>query len=72
MFGEIFGVVQRTVHWLSSRSNRLRICGARIEVIAAVVTRKPTPSILLARVGVGGGSIWILPQEGVGLQETFE
>jgi ADP-ribose pyrophosphatase YjhB (NUDIX family) len=72
MFGEIFGVLQRTVHWLSSRPNRLRIRGARIEVIAAVVTRKPTQSILLARAGAGGGSIWTLPQEGVGLQETFE
>jgi ADP-ribose pyrophosphatase YjhB (NUDIX family) len=55
---------------MSSRPNRLRLRGSRIEVIVALLTRKPTRSILLARAAAYG--IWTLPQEGVGLRETYE
>jgi len=69
MFGELFGLVQRTILWLSNRPNRLRMRGARIEVVAVVLTREPVPSVLLGR---SRYNTWILPQEGVNLKETFE
>jgi hypothetical protein len=68
---ELFGLIQRATLWLSNKPNRLRLRGSRIEVIAAVLTRKPFPSILLARTA-GYGGTWTLPQEGVGLKETFD
>lgn len=56
--------------WLSSKQNRLRLKGARIEVILFLVTRKPEVSILLAKSVYH--NIWMPPQEGVNYQESFE
>ncbi len=69
MVGELFGLAQRCVLWLSSRPNHLRVRGARIEVVALVLTSDPAPAVLLAR---SRHDAWLPPQEGVGLQESFE
>ncbi|HLL75112.1 MAG TPA: NUDIX domain-containing protein [Pyrinomonadaceae bacterium] len=56
--------------WLSSRANRLRLRGARVEVVAFVVTRSPVTSLLLVESAYA--STWMPPQEGVNLGETFQ
>lgn len=58
------------VTWLSSRVNRLRLQGARIEVMAFVVSRNPTCSVLLVQVPYG--NIYMPPQEGVCIRESFQ
>lgn len=55
--------------WLSSRPNRLRLRGARIEVMAFVVSRRPEFSILLGQSPYH--NLWMPPQEGVKIGETF-
>jgi ADP-ribose pyrophosphatase YjhB (NUDIX family) len=60
---------RRLLFWFSSKPNRLRVRGARIEVMAFLVTRNPHPSILLAKSVYH--DIWMPPQEGVKLNESF-
>ena len=60
---------RRLLFWVSSKPNRLRVRGARIEVMAFLVTRNPEPSILLAQSVYHG--MWMPPQEGVNLKESF-
>lgn len=55
--------------WILNKSNRCRLLGARVEVIACVLTRNPTPSILLARSPYH--DMWMPPQEGVNFQDSF-
>ena len=55
--------------WLTSKANRLRIQGARVELIAFIVTRSPTPAVLLVESVYG--KTWMPPQEGVYLSESF-
>lgn len=61
---------QKIVLWLSSRPNRLRMRGARIEIVAFIVSRNPSPSILLGQSVYH--EMWMPPQEGVFLSEAFE
>lgn len=56
--------------FLSSHLNRLRLRGARVEVIAYIVARSPKPSILLVQ-SVYGSTI-MPPQEGVLLSEDCQ
>ena len=57
--------------WLFSKPNRARlIFRARVEVIACVVARQPTLSILLGQSHYH--SMWMPPQEGVHLKESLE
>jgi len=58
------------IRWLSSKSNRLRLQGARIEVIACVLCRSPEPSILLGQSPYH--NMWMPPQEGVHVKEGFQ
>jgi ADP-ribose pyrophosphatase YjhB (NUDIX family) len=62
--------VQRIFMWMSSDANRLRMRGARIEVIVFLMSRNPEPRILLGRSPYHG--IWMPPQEGVNLKEGFD
>jgi ADP-ribose pyrophosphatase YjhB (NUDIX family) len=55
--------------WLSSATNRQRLAGARVEVIALVLTRTPEPSVLMVRSHYNG--CWMPPQEGVELGESL-
>ena len=61
---------RRFLLWLSSKPNRLRVRGARVEVIAALITRNPEASILLAQSVYH--EMWMPPQEGVNLAESFD
>jgi len=70
MLDKLFEPVQRGLLWFSSKPNRLRVRGARIEVMAFVVTRRPELSILLGKSSYH--DMWMPPQEGVKLQESFE
>lgn len=54
--------------WATSKPNRLRLSGARIEVIAMVVSLNPTQQVLLGESRYGA---WLLPQEGLLLDESF-
>ena len=56
--------------WLSSKQNRARIRGARVEVIACIVCRNPSPSILLGQSPYH--MMWMPPQEGVTIKETLQ
>lgn len=56
--------------WLLNPANRLRLMGARIEVIAFITARFPCPSILLVQSVYE--NIWMPPQEGVKLVESFQ
>lgn len=67
---KIVELVSKATLWLSSPANRLRLRGTRIEVIAAVVCREPEPSILLGKSPYH--SIWMPPQEGVNMKESFK
>ncbi len=60
---------QKISLWFGSQANRLRLKGARIEVVALVVSRNPTPTILLGQSPYH--DMWMPPQEGVLLAETF-
>jgi hypothetical protein len=60
---------RRMLFWVSSKPNRLRVAGARVEVMAFIVSRKPSPSILLAQSVYHG--MWMPPQEGVNIGESF-
>ena len=64
-FVEMF---QKLGMWFGSRPNRLRLKGARIEVIALIIAKKPEPSILL---GQSHYHVWMPPQEGVRIRETM-
>jgi 8-oxo-dGTP pyrophosphatase MutT (NUDIX family) len=65
----VLRALTRPLQWLSSRANRARIRGSRVEVIACVLCRNPEPAILLGLSPYHG--IWMPPQEGVNLSETF-
>ena len=67
---KLFKFFPKIFLWVSNKENRLRLRGARIEVIAHIVTRNPTPSILLGKSAYH--DIWMPPQEGVNYSETFE
>jgi ADP-ribose pyrophosphatase YjhB (NUDIX family) len=56
--------------WLSSKANRLRARGARVEIISCILCRNPEPSILLGQSPYH--NMWMPPQEGVNLKETFQ
>src|SRR6059036_2640269 len=66
----VLRALTRPLQWLSSRANRARIRGARVEVIACVLCRNPEPAILLGQSPYHG--MWMPPQEGVNLRETFQ
>jgi ADP-ribose pyrophosphatase YjhB (NUDIX family) len=57
------------VSWLTSRPNRARLGGARVEVIAFMMCREPESSILLGQSPYE--RLWMPPQEGVNLNESF-
>lgn len=66
---QIMTWVRIPILWLSSGANRRRLRGARVEIVVLLLTRKPEPSILLAR------SVyeerWMPPQEGVNFRESL-
>lgn len=70
MIKNLVGKAQTALTWLSSPANRLRLRGARIEVIAFVIARQPVSSVLLVESAWDGA--WMPPQEGVRLKESFE
>src|SRR5438874_2729162 len=70
MVDKIIEFAQKTGLWLSNKPNRLRLRGARIEVIAMLLCRNPSPSILLGQSPYH--NMWMPPQEGVRVKETFE
>jgi ADP-ribose pyrophosphatase YjhB (NUDIX family) len=55
--------------WLSGRTNRKRLAGARVEVIGFLMVRTPEPAILLAKSVYDG--YWMPPQEGVNFRESL-
>lgn len=65
----LLDVVGKGVLWCSSRANRLRLRGSRIQVVGCLITRDPEPSILLGRSVYH--DMWMPPQEGVNLNESF-
>lgn len=56
--------------WFSSRPNRLRLRGARVEVMVFLISRGSRPRILLGKSCYH--DIWMPPQEGVKLGESFD
>ena len=56
--------------WLSSAANRQRLRGARVEVVIALVARRPRPSVLFVQSYYN--DCWMLPQEGVELGEGLK
>jgi ADP-ribose pyrophosphatase YjhB (NUDIX family) len=66
---KLIEIAHTAAPWLSSRPNRLRIQGARIEVIAIVLSRNPAPLVLLGKSPYH--NMWMPPQEGVRITETF-
>jgi hypothetical protein len=60
----------KIILWLSSKQNRMRLQGARIEVAAFIISRKPDHSILLGQSPYH--EMWMPPQEGVRLSERLE
>lgn len=69
MLDKLLDPGRRLLFWFSSKPNRLRVSGARIEVMVFLVTRDPKPSILLAKSVYH--DMWMPPQEGVKLNESF-
>lgn len=69
MIEKIADTGKRALLWFSSKPNRLRVRGTRIEVMAFLVTRSPQPSILLGQSSYH--DMWMPPQEGVNLSESF-
>ena len=67
--GGLLNIFHSIILWFSNRLNRKRLRGARIEVMAFVVTRSPEPSILMALSAYRDR--WQPPQEGVNLQESM-
>jgi ADP-ribose pyrophosphatase YjhB (NUDIX family) len=70
MFDELFELGSKVGLWLSSRANRLRLRGTRVEVMAFIVCECPERSILLGQSKYD--KMWMPPQEGVRLAESFE
>lgn len=60
----------RAVSWFSSRANRSRILGARVQTIACILCRDTDIWILLGQSRYH--NTWMPPQEGVDLDEDFE
>ncbi len=69
MIDKILEIGKSIAFWVSSQPNRLRMRGSRIEVIALILTRIPEPSVLLGQTPYH--EMWMPPQEGVQLKETF-
>lgn len=68
----IKGLIEVLLHpfiWLGNRANRSRLFGARVQVIALIISRNPEPSILLGQSPYH--DMWMPPQEGVNMKETF-
>jgi hypothetical protein len=55
--------------WISSAANRQRLRGARVEIVALLLTRSPEPSILMAKSVYD--DCWMPMQEGVNFREPF-
>jgi ADP-ribose pyrophosphatase YjhB (NUDIX family) len=55
--------------WLTSRANRQRLRGARVEIMAVVLCKHPEPSVFLVRSVYD--ACWMPPQEGVNLKESL-
>jgi hypothetical protein len=55
--------------WLSSRPNRKRLGGARVEIIGMVMCAQPAPQILMVKSVYD--NCWMPPQEGVNLREPL-
>ncbi len=70
MLTKIVDIGKSAALWLSSTPNRMRMRGARIETIALIVCRNPESSVLLGQSPYH--NMWMPPQEGVRLDETFE
>lgn len=66
---ELINFLLHPIIWLSSPTNRARLSGARIEVIALIACREPEPAVLLGQSHFHG--LWMPPQEGVNVNETF-
>lgn len=62
-------LVRLAVIWCSSRMNRHRVSGARIQACVFAVTNNPEPSILMVR---SVYDEWSVPQEGVMIDETID
>ena len=69
MIDKCFEIGKSIAFWISSQPNRFRIRGSRIEVISLILTRIPEPSVLLGQSPYQ--EIWMPPQEGVHLKESF-
>jgi len=69
MVDKLLEALSKVGLWLGSKANRLRLRGARIEVIVIVLSRVPSPTILLGQSPFHG--TWMPPQEGVLLNEAF-
>lgn len=69
MFDKIFEFGKSITCWVSSQPNRYRMRGARIEVIALVLSRTPEPCVLLGQSPYH--EMWMPPQEGVLFKESF-
>jgi ADP-ribose pyrophosphatase YjhB (NUDIX family) len=67
--GDVVKALAHPFQWLSNRANRVRIRGGRVEIMAFILCRNPEPAILLGQSAYG---MWMPPQEGVNLHETFE
>ena len=70
MFDKVFELASKVPVWLSSRPNRLRLRGSRVEVMAFILCEYPELSILLGQSKYH--KMWMPPQEGVKLAESFE
>jgi len=69
MLEGVMDVLKKVTLWFGSTANRYRLRGARVEVIALIVCREPEASVLLGQASYH--KLWMPPQEGVGLRETF-
>ena len=70
MFEKILEFGSKLASLLSSRPKRLRLRGARIEIMAFIVCENPELSILLGQSKYH--KMWMPPQEGVKLSESFK
>ena len=66
----IFTGLAHPFKWITSKPNRARVCGARVEVIACILCRTPEPSILLGQSPYH--MMWMPPQEGVNIKESLQ
>lgn len=67
---ELLKALVHPLKWLSSKANRCRLTGARVEIIVCILCRTPELSILLGKSPYH--SMWMPPQEGVNIREDFD